>query len=128
MKTEKIVDMFFSYFLSEVCMKKVAIEFTYTIDIVLVPDEIAINLDKYQLAFDAWIYDKNNEHGHWILYDGEKVAVSFGTETFVDFLNNQCSLIGGERSVILKKKYFCSSCWNSKTSILNFIIIPSIVF
>ena len=103
MKTEQIVDMFFSCFLNEVCMKEVAIEFTYTIDIVLVPDEIAIDLDKYQLAFDAWIYDKNNEHGHWILYDGEKVAVSFGTETFVDFLNNQCSLIGKERSVILKK-------------------------
>ena len=83
-------------------MKKIALEFTYSTDIILVPDKIALDLDQYQMAFDRWIYDTSNEHEHWVLCDGEKVAVSFGTETFVDFLNNLCHSTE-EKSIILEK-------------------------
>lgn len=68
-------------------MAKIAVEFTYHIDIIEVPDSIAKNIRKYQRAFDKWLYDKNNDHGLWVIVDGEKMAVSFDCQDFVDYLN-----------------------------------------
>ena len=68
-------------------MQRIAIEFTYHVDIIIVPDDIAAAIEKYQEFFDEWLYDKNNEHGHWILYGGQKFAVSFDTNSFVEYLN-----------------------------------------
>lgn len=68
-------------------MVKVAIEFTYYVDIIEVPDYIAKDIKKYQRAFDKWLYDKDNNHGLWVIVDGQKKAVSFDTQDFVDYLN-----------------------------------------
>lgn len=84
-------------------MKKIALKFTYHIDIILVPDRVAQSPQKYQKAFDEWLYDKTNNHGCWIVIEGEKVAVSFDTETFIDFLNNNSDFIGNEKAIILER-------------------------
>ena len=42
-----------------------------------------------------------------ILFDGEKVAVSFNTKTFVDFLNDH--VLEEEKSIILKENAFIVS-------------------
>ena len=84
-------------------MKKVALNFTYDIDIIEVPDIIADEMTEYQAAFDRWLYDENNEHSHWILQDGEKVAVSFGCKTFVDFLNEHILYHAEEKAIVLKR-------------------------
>lgn len=68
-------------------MKSVAIEFTYTTDIIEVPDLIADNIRSIQQRFDQWIYDKSNDHDCWIIEDGKKTAVCFGTSDFVKFIN-----------------------------------------
>ncbi len=69
---------------------KIALEFTYHTDIINVPEYIGINIRKYQRKFDKWLYDKDNDHGHWVLIDGKKKAVSFDTSVFVDYLNTYC--------------------------------------
>ena len=68
-------------------MKAVAVEFTYYTDIIEVPDHIADSIRAVQGRFDQWIYDKNNDHGSWIIENGRKLAVSFGTQDFVDYIN-----------------------------------------
>lgn len=89
-------------------MAKVAVESAYVVDIIDVPEYIAKNIRKYQRSFDKWLYDKQNDHGLWVIADGKKTAVSFGTQDFVDYLNeyvlskddSKCSVIGkGLRSV-----------------------------
>lgn len=68
-------------------MARISVEFTYHVDIIEVPDSIAKNIRKYQRAFDKWLYDKNNDHGLWVIIDGQKMAVAFDCQDFVDFLN-----------------------------------------
>ena len=68
-------------------MKFVAIEFAFETDIIKVPDHIANSIKAVQQRFDEWIYDKSNDHGCWIIQDGKKMAVSFGTEDFVNYIN-----------------------------------------
>lgn len=83
-------------------MKKVAIEFTYYIDIIEVPDDILLNMKKYQKSFDKWIYDKTNDHGYWEVINGKKKAVSFDTEAFVKYLNNFHLKSRKEQAKVLK--------------------------
>lgn len=68
-------------------MMKIALEFTYHTDVIAVPDSVGNQIKKCQIAFDKWLYNKENNHGHWICVNKKKAAVSFGTQTFVDYLN-----------------------------------------
>ena len=68
-------------------MKKIAVEFTYDTYIIEVPESVADHIRKCQRAFDKWLYDKENDHGLWVIVNGKKMAVSFGCEDFVAFLN-----------------------------------------
>ena len=68
-------------------MKKVAVEFIYHTDIIEVPDHIARSISRVQRKFDKWLYDKSNDHGCWIVIDGQKYAVSFDTSDFVKYIN-----------------------------------------
>lgn len=68
-------------------MARIALEFTYYTDIIEVPNFVEQNIVKYQREFDKWLYDKNNNHGLWIIDNGEKKAVSFDSSDFVDYLN-----------------------------------------
>lgn len=67
-------------------MKSVAIAFTFYTDIIQVPDHIADNIKVVQHRFDQWLYDKSNDHGCWIVQDGKKLAVSFDTSDFVNYI------------------------------------------
>lgn len=53
-------------------MIKIALEYTYYVDIIQVSERIAKDIKKYQALFDKWLYNKTNDHGHWILIDGKK--------------------------------------------------------
>ena len=68
-------------------MKQVAIEFTYCVDIIEVPVDIARRIKKIQWNFDKWLYDKETNHNCWIIVNGEKKAVSFDSSDFVDYIN-----------------------------------------
>ena len=56
----------------ENCMKKIALKFTYHADLIIVPDRIFQNIHEIRLKFDKWLYDKSNDHGHWVYIDGKK--------------------------------------------------------
>jgi hypothetical protein len=56
-------------------------------DEIEVPDKVVNCLQKIEKQFKEWLYDKTNEHGYWIMKNGEKYAVSYGTEEFVKWLN-----------------------------------------
>lgn len=68
-------------------MKKIAIEFTYHVDMIVVPDDVAENIKKIQRRFDKWLYDKSINHGCWIIKNGKKMGVSFDTSDFVNYIN-----------------------------------------
>lgn len=84
-------------------MLKVALEFTYHTDIIMIPDEIGTKIKKYQNLFDKWIYDKSNNHGHWIYQGKQKMAVSFDTNTFVEYLNEVHLKDKMEKAIIYKE-------------------------
>jgi len=65
----------------------IALQHTYHVDVIYVPDALGIKIKKIQDRFDKWLFDKTNDHGHWIIIDGRKRAVSFGTDTFIQYIN-----------------------------------------
>ncbi len=72
-------------------MKRVALQWTYSADIINVPDTIAENINDYQRKFDQWLYDKNNQHGYWATFqseEGSSTCVMFGSEAFINWLND----------------------------------------
>ena len=81
----------------------IALEFTYNTDIISVPDEIAVKINKLQQSFDKWLYNKDNDHGNWIIRNGRKVAVSFDTETFIEYLNKFYLNDSDEKAIIVQK-------------------------
>ncbi len=84
-------------------MKMVALEYTYNTDIISVPECIANELKKIQALFDEWLYDKNNDHGCWIIQNGEKMAISFETQDFINFLNNHVLSNSDMKAFVVKK-------------------------
>ena len=83
-------------------MARIAVEFTYHIDIIEVPDPIAKDIRKYQHAFDKWLYNKNNDHGLWVIVEGEKMAVAFDCRDFVDYLNKYVVKEGDPACVLVE--------------------------
>lgn len=65
----------------------IALQFTYYADIIFVPAYVGKKIKKIQRLFDKWLYDKDNDHENWIIRNGKKVAVSFDSGTFVDYIN-----------------------------------------
>ena len=82
---------------------KIALQFTYHADIISVPEEIGIKINKYQQKFDKWLYDKENDHGHWVFINGRKAAASFDTTTFVDYLNEVYLYDSDEKAIIVQE-------------------------
>lgn len=57
------------------------------------PAKVGRNIDKLFWEFQAWMYDRNNDHGHWFPAgeddNGEIIyGVSYGGIDFVNWLNN----------------------------------------
>lgn len=84
-------------------MKKVLIQNTYDLDVVQLPDDIADNIKKYQRVFDKWLYDKDNDHGHWIYEDGRKYAVEVDSQVFIDYLNDFVLKDSDEKATFVEK-------------------------
>ncbi len=82
---------------------KIALKFTYDTDIVSVPEDIGSHIKRYQERFDKWLYDKDNDHGYWVVQEGKRVAVSFDAQAFVDYLNTVWLQDREEKAVILQE-------------------------
>ena len=65
----------------------IALQYTYYVDVIYVPTPLGKKIKSIQNLFDEWLYDKTNDHGNWVIIDGEKVAVSFDSNTFIEYIN-----------------------------------------
>ncbi|MBU5333900.1 hypothetical protein [Anaerocolumna aminovalerica] len=72
-------------------MKHILLQWTYYADIISVPDKIADNLVYYQMEFDKWISNKNNNHNYWLISypnEGEVIeGLCFDSNAFINWLN-----------------------------------------
>ena len=63
-------------------MERIIVNWTYTKDIIVVPDKIFINLDDYTDDFRDWVSG--------VSFDSKiKEGTCFGIEQYVDFLNDR---------------------------------------
>lgn len=57
------------------------------VDVIDVPQKIAMNIDSLQAKFFEWMFDKENNHRYWVIRDGMKKYCNYSTEAFIDWLN-----------------------------------------
>jgi len=88
-------------------MGMILLNWTYSSDLVECPDFISNNISKYQLDFDKWLSNKESKHDYWVicpdLEDGS-MALSFGSDAFVDWLNELIIDTNTKKAVILKRE------------------------
>jgi len=61
---------------------------------ITIPDDL--DYDKEFALFYEWISDKNNDHGYWLKDCEGNLALSFGTEEFINWLVNKYGDVGIE--------------------------------
>lgn len=86
-------------------MGKVLLNWTYQSDLIECPDYISDHLLNYQLSFDQWLTNPSNHHGYWTKDCEGDDAVCFGSDAFVDWLNEYV-IKDGENKVIFAKMDF----------------------
>ena len=92
------------------------IVFDYYVDIINVPDNIGVNIRKYQNKCDQWLFDELNDHEFWEKdSSGEKLGVGICSEAFVYWLNNFVLMNSKEKANIVKKNI--NKCDDSLPSI-----------
>ena len=72
-------------------MRVIVLKFEYEEHYIKVPEIIFNNIKKIRKEFDKWLYDKNNNHGYWVIVNGVKKGVSYDASVFIDYLNNHYS-------------------------------------
>lgn len=85
-------------------------------DIIYIPNTI-LDIKELQNNFFRWLFDKNNDHQYWIIVNGEKKMCRYGTQAFIDWINNVILLKHYDKSYIIKEN---SKSWNSKNMSLIF--------
>ena len=95
--------MFGFYFGKEVNMI-VNLKFGFYVDVIDIPDELVTDLKKLQKNFDKWLYNKENNHGYWVVIDGKKRAVKFDGLAFVEWLNKYILTNNNVKAHVIKKE------------------------
>lgn len=85
-------------------------------DIVYIPD-LGLNIDTIQNYFYKWLFDKTVNHKYWIIVDGEKKACKYGTDAFIDWINNTYLSDKTDKAKIIKSN---AETWNSTDNHLIF--------
>ncbi|GHU87459.1 hypothetical protein FACS1894202_01780 [Clostridia bacterium] len=108
-------------------MKQFVIEIEYYRYLVQVNDEIADNLETLYSDFNAWLCDKDNDHGYWVAIGGDpndptdsrfgvpcdpngRDGVGFDENAFIKWLNEnhgaQAEVVATEKTDILSNEFF----------------------
>jgi len=61
-------------------------------------------LKKTYIKFGKWLFDKNNNHGYWVIKDGRKYGILSKSESFVEWLNKYILFDNKEKAKIVQKK------------------------
>ena len=57
------------------------------VDVIWIPQSIT-NIEKLQIDFFEWLFDKKNNHKYWIIVNNEKKYCNYGVDAFVDWINS----------------------------------------
>ena len=58
------------------------------VDILIVPDHVADNIDDITQSFFEWMSNKGNSHEYWIKNSRGECVLALGTDAFLWWLNN----------------------------------------
>lgn len=72
-------------------------------DIADLPERFADSLEKVQEEFFRWLFNKDNDHGYWVIEDGEKKYCSYDSEAFVSWLNDYQLAKGEPEASVVEK-------------------------
>ena len=72
-------------------------------DIIDVPKRIIDDIENIQKSFFAWMFDKKNDHQYWIYDAEEKKYCSYGTDAFVDWLNEHILKDTQAKAMVVKR-------------------------
>ncbi len=86
-------------------MGKVVLQRTYEYDMIECPDHISNKIIDYFYQFQDWLSDKNNKHGYWTKDCFNNDALCYGTEEFVDWLNNDVIQPTDKKVFFVKKDF-----------------------
>ena len=85
----------------------VLIRFTYKSYLVDIPhlEGGKKEINKLVNKFDKWLYDKDNNHGLWIIKDKKKYGVGFDVDDFVDWINRIFCSDETKKAKVLIREY-----------------------
>lgn len=78
------------------------IHWTYSSDLAVCPDVDQKTLHDYQMQFDVWLHNKSNNHGYWTKNGEGEDALCFGTEAFINWLNEYIFIHSDEKARMIK--------------------------
>ena len=91
-------------------MKIIALKFEYEEYYINVPENVYNNISTIRKEFDKWLYDKNNDHGYWVIINGVKKGVSYDESAFIDFINDRYLRKGDARVRMIGKDEITDPC------------------
>ena len=69
-------------------------------DIIYIPNSINQNVDNLEKLFIKWLFDKSNNHKYWVIVDNKKLYCEYGTEAFVEWINETYFSNSNEKAFI----------------------------
>ena len=71
-------------------------------DLISVPKEIINEIYTYAKKFGEWILDKENEHGYWLIENGEKKVCCYRGLAFVEWLNTNILINSSKKASVIE--------------------------
>ncbi|MDD6306763.1 MAG: hypothetical protein PUA75_07420 [Clostridiales bacterium] len=100
-------------------MKEVILNWTYHYDKILCPDFVAGHLSDYQMKFDEWINQPENQTKYLVKMEDGEECLCFDSDTFVDWLN-ECVIGDGGKAVFVQREILKKREMKFKLPSINF--------
>lgn len=71
-------------------------------DLISVPKKINNEIYTYANRFGEWILDKENDHGYWLIENGEKKVCCYRGLAFVEWLNTNILINSSEKASVIE--------------------------
>ena len=78
------------------------------VDIISVPDDVAINIEAVVQTFFDWVFEPENKQMFEKLTDEGKIVVSIGTHEFIWWLNKYRTDHSNESTIVKEHTVYCS--------------------
>ena len=85
-------------------------------DIVYLPN-IKMDIEMLQEHFFEWMFDKKNNHKYWVTINSEKVYCKYGTQAFVEWLNQYIAYHSIEKAHIIEEN---ATMWDENNECIIF--------